>query len=71
MRIPTNTDTYYFKHETLGMIALPRMSYPSSFHVFDVLEHKLDGVDGWLTRDEDHWNVSPEVRVPPVGVVRK
>jgi hypothetical protein len=51
----------------LGMIALPCIGYPSSFDVFDVLEHELDGIDGWLTRYEDHWNVSPEIRAPPVG----
>jgi hypothetical protein len=47
------------------MIALPCMGYPSSFHVLDVLEHKLDGIDGWLTRNEDHWNVSSEIRALP------
>jgi hypothetical protein len=43
------------------MIALPGMGYTSPFHVLDVLEHKLDGIDRWLTRNEDHWNVSSEI----------
>jgi hypothetical protein len=44
------------------VIALPCIGYTSSFHVLDVLEHKLDGIDRWLTRNEDHWNVSSEIR---------
>ena len=40
------------------MIALPCKGHASSFHVLDVIEHKLYGIDRWLTRNEDHWNVS-------------
>jgi AcrR family transcriptional regulator len=60
MHISTNTDTYYFndKWSKRIMIASPCVGYPSSFHVLDVLEHKLDRIDGWLTRHEDHWNAS-------------
>lgn len=44
------------------MIALLCKGHASSLHVLDVIEHKLDGIDRWLTRNEDHWNVSSEIR---------